>query len=149
MKTILVIPPLKYNCNFWGALRTAEAFGVTELCFIGYINLNRIPKGSMKTYKHIKVSNFNTVEECMDYLISKNIKIISIENSDNSILLNRFIFPANIALVMGHERLGVPDYILNRTIALKIPQFGLVKCLNTTVSISIVLYERFKQKLKI
>jgi len=150
MRTILVIPRLKYDCNFWTAFRSAEAFGVNEIFLIGYDKGNfKIPKSGMKTDRHMALNYFDSVEKCMDNLAYHRISIISIENSGNAIPLSGYRFPANVALVMGNENSGVPRYILNRTIAIKIPQYGLVKCLNTSVAISIILFERFKQRLNI
>jgi len=151
MKTHLVIPELKFNKNFYTAIRSAEAFGVTELDLIGNHNLEswkaqHLARGGQK---HINIRNFKTSEECLDYLIGNRIKIICIENSENAERLNDFKFPANIALVMGHERLGVPESFKNFFVNVKIPQYGLVKCLNTSIAASIILYERFIQGLKL
>lgn len=150
MKTHLVIPELKFDKNLYTAIRSAEAFGATELDLIGNHNLNtwkakHLARGGEK---HISIKRFKSSEECIDYLIKNRLKIICIENSTDAKCLMDYKFPANIALVMGHERLGVPESFREFFINVKIPQYGLVKCLNTSVAASIVLYERFKQKLK-
>jgi len=82
-------------------------------------------------------------------LIGQRIKIVSIENDDDSVSLCKFKFPDNVALVVGHERVGIPKEFMDNSIHVRIPQYGLMKCLNTAIASSIVLYERFKQRLKI
>lgn len=151
MKTHLVIPELKFEKNFYAAIRSAEAFGVTEIDLIGYHNLktwntSHLTKG---TANHINIKRFDTPEQCLDYLIGQRLKIVCIENAEKSKSLKDYKFPANIALIMGHEKLGVPDTFTNRYINIRIPQYGLVKCLNTSIATSIVLYERFIQRLSI
>jgi len=145
MKTIVVIPQLGFTRNQQAVIRSAEAFGVTEVCVIGEFNFSvKITRGG---HKHIKVNRFENSEECLNYLIRQRVKIISIENSKESISLLGFKFPANVALVVGHERIGVPKEFLDNSIHLRIPQYGLMGCLNTSVASSIVIYERFKQRL--
>ena len=151
MKTILVIPDLKFKNNVYSSIRSAEAFGVTELILIGEHKLdgygfNKVTKGA---YKHLNIKRFANEEECLNYLIRNRIKIICIENSTDAFSLKGFKFPANVAFIMGHECLGVPDIFRERFINLKIPQYGLMFCLNTSVAMSIVLYERFSQALKV
>ena len=150
MRTILVIPELKFNKNMIASIRTAEAFGVTELCFIGNPNLSswkiqHITKGGLK---HIPKKKFTHIEECINYLIGERINIVCIENIENAHTLGDYKFPANVALIMGHESLGVDKELLKYDVV-RIPQYGLMRCLNTSVAMSIVLWERFKQRLLI
>jgi len=148
MRTAIVIPNIGFSRNQQAILRTAEAFGVSEICVLGDIKLsgNRISRGAQR---HIKISHFKNEEECINYLIKNRYKLISIENDDDSYSLPGFKFPARVALIAGHERLGVPKEFLDASKHIRIPQFGLMKCLNTSIATSIVLYERFKQGLKI
>ena len=149
MRTILVIPKLKRETNYATAIRSAEAFGVTELCFIGINEVpNYIKRGCIQTQKYIKTKFFETNQDCINYLLKERISIICIENSDDAQLITNFQFRPNTAFVMGME-LGVADDFLNIGKHLKIPQFGTVHCLNTSIASSIVLYERFKQNLRI
>jgi len=152
MRTVLVIPQLKYRVNLMSVIRTAEAFGVSELCIIGNKNLLnkwKVGKVCTKAFRHIKREFFDDVDDCLNYLLGQRLKILCIENSDNATLLPNYKFPSNIALVMGHENAGVPTELLDMFDVVKIPQYGLVGCLNTSTATSIVLYERFKDKLKI
>ena len=150
MRTILVIPELKYPHNGLQSLRSAEAFGCSEICIVrGKKLIYRLPKGEMRAHKHMKISIFHSNEDILNYLIKERIKIMCIENSKDALLLGHFTFPTKLALIMGHENQGVPEEFLNNYRAIKIPQFGVMGCLNTTVAMSIVLYERFKERLKI
>jgi len=150
MRTVLVIPNLKYDKNLLHSIRTAEAFGVTEICLMSNRNLDKIfPKGSMKAYRHMTIKRFDNYDDLITYLVGERLKIVCIENTDNAIPLNKYIFPSNVALIMGHENMGVSDILLHKYNSVIIPQYGLVGCLNTCVAMSIVMYERFKQRLKV
>ena len=149
MRTILVIPQIGFTKNQQAVIRSAEAFGISEVCIIGkdeYKFSARVTRGG---HKHIKIRRFPDVDTCLNYLAGERIKIISIENDDDAVSLCGYKFPANVAFVVGHERNGVPKEFLDNSIHVRIPQYGLMKCLNTSVASSIVLYERFKQRLRI
>lgn len=150
MRTIVVIPKLNRNSNYATAIRSAEAFGVTELLFTGIIEIpSNIKRGSIQTTQYIKTLFFKTDQECINYLQKQQkIMIIIIENSKDAELLTSFQFKPNIALIMGTEK-GVPLIYQQLGTHVKIPQFGVVNCLNTSIASSIILYERFKQNLKI
>jgi len=132
------------------SIRSAEAFGITELFLIGDIDINtwKVNHISKGTIKHIKITKFKDSEQCINYLIKNKINIVVVENTSDSDLITNYEFKSDIAIVMGNECIGVPREFLNYDIV-KIPQYGLCKCLNTTVAVSIVMYERFKQSLKI
>ena len=150
MRTVLVIPDLKYDRNFLHSVRTAEAMGCTEIVMLKGKKKGRIfPRGSMGAWKHLKVIRFKTEQEIIDYLNTEKLKVVCIENKEDSIPLNKYNFPANVALIMGHENLGVNPQFLRYYKSVIIPQSGLVGCLNTCVAMSIVLWERYKQRLKI
>lgn len=147
MKTALVIPNIGFTRNQQAVLRSAEAFGVSEICVLGDMTIgSRISRGA---HKHILINRFKSEDECLNYLIFKRYKIISVENDSKSKSLLNFKFPGKVAFVVGHERLGVPKSFLDNSIHLRIPQCGMMKCLNTSIATSIVLYERFKSALKI
>lgn len=154
MRTALIVPDMKYVKNIANSFRSAEAFGVNEILLIGDENMKllekkrRVMSHAMTYLKHMKTKRFDTHEECIEYLINEGLKIICIENDKKSKSLLGYKFPDDIAFIMGHEA-GVPEEYLKIGEHVRIPQFGLTQCLNTTVAMSIVLYERFKQALKL
>ena len=149
MRTILVLPKLKSKINYIAAVRSAEAFGVTEICAVSIRKLETF-NGTIKgAQRHVKTTYFKNNDDCINYLIKEKIKIICLENCENSHSLLEFKFPANIAVVTGNENTGVPEEYLQVGTMVRIPQFGLVNCLNTAIAVSIVLFERFKSALKL
>jgi len=151
MKTALVIPQLKASNNQKAAIRTAEALGVSEVLLIGNQDVESFNRVTRGTQRHINFKYFNNNEDCVKYLIQNKYKIVCIENDNNANSLLNFKFPAKCALVMGNENKGVPKEYLNlfNSIHLKIPQFSVIPCMNTSVAMGIVMYERFKQRLMI
>ena len=84
MKTHLVIPELKYEKNLYTAIRTAEAFGCTEVDLIGKHDKDTIKKLSVGGSNHIRIKQFKETRDCMDYLIQNRLHIIAIENSEKA-----------------------------------------------------------------
>ena len=58
MRTVLVLPQLKFSTNQISVIRSAEAFGVTELCIIGSFNFKTGERANRKAHRHIKKNYF-------------------------------------------------------------------------------------------
>ena len=87
------------------------------------------------------------------------------EQAEESVPLQDFVFPAKTVLLLGKEREGVPVELLNKVIffisdpilpnpsqvddCVEIPQSGLVRSLNVHVTGAVVLWEAVKQLSKL
>ena len=70
------------------------------------------------------------------------------EQTSDSVSLERFQFPRNVVLVLGGESQGIPAHILQIVDeCVEIPQFGLTRSLNVHVSGSLVLWELRRQRI--
>ncbi|XP_078440236.1 tRNA/rRNA methyltransferase (SpoU) family protein [Wolffia australiana] len=73
--------------------------------------------------------------------------VLGLEQTTNSITIDRFSFPKKTVLVLGHEKEGIPVDIINSLDAcLEIPQLGVVRSLNVHVSGAIALWEYTRQQ---
>ncbi|MDR0680601.1 MAG: TrmH family RNA methyltransferase, partial [Dysgonamonadaceae bacterium] len=86
---------------------------------------------------------FERTENAITALLDKQYRIIAIEQTENSVLLNDFVpeQTAKYALVFGNEVKGVQQNIVDMcSECIEIPQFGTKHSLNVSVSIGIVLW---------
>ncbi|XP_073122421.1 uncharacterized protein [Henckelia pumila] len=72
--------------------------------------------------------------------------ILGLEQTANSIPLDKYNFPTKMVLVLGHEKEGIPVEIIHILDAcVEIPQLGVVRSLNVHVSGAIALWEYTRQ----
>jgi tRNA G18 (ribose-2'-O)-methylase SpoU len=86
----------------------------------------------------------------VETLKRENIKVLAIEQTENSTKLNTF-FPEKskkYAIVMGNEVKGVQQEVVNASdLCIEIPQLGTKHSLNISVTTGIVLWD-LSQKLR-
>eukprot|EP00850_Spirogloea_muscicola_P012328 SM000079S22446 [mRNA] locus=s79:184349:195635:- [translate_table: standard] len=85
------------------------------------------------------------------YLESKKragYSLYGLEQTSNSLPLQRHIFPPKSVIVLGREKEGIPvDVIQALDVCLEIPQLGIIRSLNVHVSAAIALWEYTRQHL--
>ncbi|XP_078155872.1 tRNA/rRNA methyltransferase (SpoU) family protein [Carex rostrata] len=73
--------------------------------------------------------------------------LVGLEQTANSTPLDRFSFRNKTALVLGHEKEGIPVDIIHMLDAcVEIPQFGIIRSLNVHVSGAIAVWEYTRQQ---
>ena len=73
--------------------------------------------------------------------------IVALEQTTDSVNLSEYKFARKCAVLLGHERQGVPPELLARAHrTVEITQFGLVRSLNVHVSASLLIYEFTRQR---
>ena len=93
-------------------------------------------------------------------------RIVAVEQAEESVPLQDFVFPPKTLLLLGKEREGVPVELLNKVRlfrihnpqnslpsqvddCVEIPQSGLVRSFNVHVTGAVVLWEAVKQLSKL
>ena len=94
----------------------------------------------------------DTTEEYILDLVEKlkndGVKVLSIEQAENSTMLNEFFPEENqkYAIVMGNEVKGVQQEVVSASnICIEIPQLGTKHSLNISVSCGVVLWDLFNK----
>jgi tRNA G18 (ribose-2'-O)-methylase SpoU len=142
---VLVLDHLKAGFNVPKIIRTANAFGVREIHFIG---IGAFDPGPAKgTLRHTKSLTFQTFAESHRELAGQGYSFYALEPRGTEVL-GQVSFPEKTALIMGHEEYGLsfrpeefPDVKL-----LRIPQFGLVDSLNVSIAASLACFEFIRQR---
>lgn len=144
---ILVCDHIYFQQNIGSLFRISEAFGVEKIIFIGAdipLNPRKINKTSRSTHLHVPHTVIEEINACIEYLVSNNYEIISLEITDTSKPMKEIKIPISkkIALVVGSEINGVSAEILNISNQIvHINMYGKNSSMNVVQATSIALYE--------
>jgi len=88
------------------------------------------------------------VTTLINKLKQEDVKIVAIEQTENSVMLQEFKVnkEEKLAVIFGNEVKGVQQTAVNLCDAvIEIPQFGTKHSLNISVSVGVVLWDLFKK----
>ncbi|MGA1226493.1 MAG: RNA methyltransferase [Tamlana sp.] len=151
---IIVLDNIRSLNNIGSVFRTSDAFLIEKIFLCGitatppHKDIHKTALGSTETVAWEYAKNTMDV---IEKLKSKGIKICSIEQAENAIMLNDFkVKPqTKYALVFGNEVKGVSQEVVNASdYVIEIPQFGTKHSLNISVSCGVVVWDMFS-KLKV
>ncbi|MCS6794676.1 MAG: RNA methyltransferase [Raineya sp.] len=150
---VVVLDNIRSLHNVGSFFRTADAFAIEKiyLCGITGTPPNReIQKTALGATETVAWEYFQQIKEVLQNLKAQDYVIISVEHTDQSISLEKFIVQSQTkyALIFGNEVFGVsPEAIELSDLAIEIPQFGTKHSLNVSVSGGIVLWHFLQHKL--
>ena len=150
---VLVLDNVRSLNNIGSIFRTSDAFLVKAIYLCGFTATpphKDIHKTALGATDSVNWFYYKTTEEAV-VLLKKTYKVISIEQTENSIYLNDFMVRPNekYALIFGNEVKGINQKIVDMSYAsIEIPQFGTKHSFNISVSVGIVLWD-FYNKLKL
>lgn len=148
-EVIIVLDNVRSLHNVGSAFRTADAFLVKKifLCGITGTPPNReINKTALGATESVEWEYSENALSAILKLKEDGWKIICLEQTDQSVLLQNFIPDKRekYCLVFGNEVFGVDEKIIGESdTILEIPQFGTKHSLNISVSVGIVLWDYF------
>ena len=145
IEIIVVLDNIRSMHNIGSIFRTCDAIGncTIFLCGICAQPPNKeINKTALGATQYVKWKYFNSTKEAISQLKQNNWEIISVEQTPNSIALNKTsIKSKKIALIFGNEVKGVSQEIINISDQkLEISQHGIKKSMNVAVVAGIVLW---------
>lgn len=136
--------------NLAGLARTCEVFKVASLVIADasiikdkqfqlisvtaekWIPIQEVPELNLKEYLKVKKR--------------EGYAVLGLEQTANSIPLNKYPFPLKTVIVLGREKEGIPvDIIHVLDACVEIPQYGVVRSLNVHVSGAIAIWEYTRQ----
>lgn len=148
---IVVLDNIRSLNNIGSVFRTSDAFLIEKIYLCG-ITAQPPHKDIHKTALGATESvDWEYVEDTLalvQKLKASKIKILAIEQAENSTMLQDFNIEANqkYAVVFGNEVKGVQQKVVSVSdYCIEIPQLGTKHSLNISVSVGIVLWDLFKQ----
>ncbi len=148
---IVVLDNIRSLNNVGSVFRTSDAFLIEKiyLCGITAIPPNKeIHKTALGATESVEWEYVKDTLELVERLKKENVKVLSIEQAENSTMLNEFIPDENqkYAVVMGNEVKGVQQEVVSASdLCIEIPQLGTKHSLNISVSCGIVLWDLFNK----
>jgi len=143
----LVLDNVRSMNNIGSVFRSCDAFRVQKLILCGITATpphREIQKTALGATESVSWIYFPDTCNAVKSLKEEGFRIIAVEQTDNSILLNEFYPEKNrkMALVFGNEINGIDDNVLNLCdFFIEIPQFGTKHSINISVSAGIILWD--------
>ena len=143
---IIVLDNVRSAHNIGSAFRTADSFNIRKIYLCGICATPpsaEVHKSAIGAENSVEWEYSSDTYPVINYLKKEGYKIISVEQTVNSVSLNDFQPKKGekYALVFGNEVAGVDQKIVDASdFSLEIPQYGTKHSLNVSVSIGVVLW---------
>jgi len=148
---IVILDNIRSLNNIGSVFRTSDAFLIKKIYLCGitakppHKDIHKTALGSTETVA------WEYVEDTLELIKSikdQGIKICSIEQAENAIMLNDFKPEPDTtyAIIFGNEVKGVQQEIVDASdVVIEIPQFGTKHSLNISVSTGVVIWDLFNK----
>lgn len=145
---ILALDGISDPANLGSMLRTAEAFGVTDiLCSEKTVDLysTKVLRGAMGSSFRVRVHRGGLREQLLA-LRNRGYRILATGLSDTNAYLHKVDFSQKCVIVIGNEGNGVTDEIFavaDQTVL--IPMVGKNESLNAAAAAAVVLWQGYRE----
>ncbi|MAZ58347.1 MAG: RNA methyltransferase [Flavobacteriales bacterium] len=145
MEIIVVLDNIRSMHNIGSIFRSCDAMGNCSIFLCGICATppsKEIHKTALGSTESVPWKYFKHTQDAVIELKKNNYKIITIEQTNESITLNKFKTKATkIALVFGNEVKGVNKKIIDLSEkCIEINQYGIKQSMNVSVAAGIVLW---------
>ena len=135
--------------NASAVMRTCDAAGVLHLDLISpnpaLLAFNEAI--STRADRWLEIATHSSTASCLSRLKETGLRIVATRLSDRARPHTDLDYTQPLALVFGSESLGISDEALAfADEIIQIPMVGMVRSLNLSVAVAVVLYEAFKQR---
>ncbi len=144
---VVILDNIRSMNNVGSVFRTSDAFLCEKIFLCGITPKpphRDIQKTALGATESVDWKYAENTIDVINSLKKDNYIIVSVEQVENSMMLNNFSPDKNkkYAFVMGNEVKGVEQQVINASdICLEIPQFGTKHSLNISVSTGVVLWD--------
>jgi|TARA_B100001059_G_C17788043_1_gene558385 tRNA G18 (ribose-2'-O)-methylase SpoU len=148
---IVVLDNIRSLNNIGSVFRTSDAFLIEKiyLCGICATPPNKdIHKTALGATESVAWEYAKETLTVVKKLKKENIKVLAIEQVENSTKLNTFFPEKNqkYAIILGNEVKGVQEAVVNAAdLCIEIPQLGTKHSLNISVTTGVVLWDLFQK----
>ncbi len=148
---IVVLDNIRSLNNIGSVFRTSDAFLIEKIYLCGICatppnkDIHKTALGATESVAWEYVKETLTV---VKKLKKENIKVLAIEQVENSTKLNTFFPEKNqkYAIILGNEVKGVQEAVVNAAdLCIEIPQLGTKHSLNISVTTGVVLWDLFQK----
>lgn len=142
----LILDNILDTYNIGAIFRVADSIGAKKVFLCGECVTppnHRIVKSSVNTTEVVDWEYSETALQAVEKLRSeiKDLKVVAIEQSEGSVLYDKYDYELPIALVLGHESSGVSEEVLKVCDGIvELPMYGVNISMNVMVSLAIISY---------
>jgi len=146
----LMLMNLDGNANIAMSIRTATVLGCSKVWIVGKMKYDQRAAVGAKNF--INIEKLDSLKNPKEFFKEKNIEPFIVEQGGQA--LEEFNFKPyilthkSVCFILGSEKEGFSKELLDAMSdapKLTISQYGVMKCLNVSISASIVMYEFMKQ----
>lgn len=147
LNAVIILDNVRSAMNVGAAFRTGDAFRIRKMYLCGitakppHREINKTALGAQKT---VPWEHLTDTPKLIKKLKMEGYQVMAIEQADESSSLLDFkpLKSAPYAFVFGNEVYGVTDEVINMANEiLEIPQFGVKRSLNISVSIGVTIWD--------
>lgn len=135
--------------NIGNLIRIADNLGAEQVFILGtdfQFRTASIKKTAGLSFANVKL-NFTTPNEFFLQL-NPEVRVVAIETVENSSNIFQTELPENIVFLVGNERNGLPDDLLDKcSMSVHIPMTGKCKSMNVSHALAVALFEWQRQML--
>lgn len=141
---VLVVAALRSSVNLSRMVRLAGCSGVSEIIHAGSVKIDRtIARDAAEV---VSITSRRSLPPVLKKLSSQGYQCVGLEQTTGSQLLYDFAFPRKTALVIGAEREGLSQEILDCLDAVvEIPVYGPPASYNVVTATTMAVYEYCRQ----
>ncbi len=141
---VVACAPLRSNVNLSRIVRAASCSGVNKLIACGAAKvIEKIARDGAET---IAIEIHRTLPPVLKELKAEGYRLVGLEQTSGSRNLHEYPFERRSVLVVGNERAGLDEEILQLVDdAVEIPVFGMPYAYNVGTAAAMALYEYCRQ----
>lgn len=145
----LVLDNIRSAFNVGSAFRTGDATRVEKI-HLGGISAappnSKLEKTALNSTQVVPWQYYHKTTEAIQELKKNQVTICAVELTSASVDFWEYSFPKPVALVFGHEVLGVGEDVLQMAdTCLYIPMYGKKTTINVSTALGVVLFEVLRQ----
>jgi len=146
MEIHIVLDNIRSVFNVGSIFRSADGAGSVKKIYLcgmtSDIDNPKLEKTALGATDMVGSEHYDATEEALEEIKSQSIPIYSVELTDDAKDFQKVKYPEKIALVFGHEKMGVEEEILkNSDKRIFIPMRGKKESLNVANCATTILYE--------
>jgi tRNA G18 (ribose-2'-O)-methylase SpoU len=143
-EVVIVCPALRSNVNLSRMVRLASCVGIKKIITSGNPKVD--PKIARDGTEEVEIVKKRTLLPALKQLKEDGFRIVGLEQTDDSRNLFEYKYVRKTALLIGHERHGIPDDELAITDdCIEIPVYGLPYSYNVVTATTMAVYEYCRQ----
>ncbi len=145
----VIVENIRSLHNVGSIFRTADGLRFSQVILTGYTGRpprKEIDKAALGAVEAVPWQSFKKTEDAISYLKGKRIHIIGLEQTENSVDFQEFMYPFPVAIIVGNEFEGIEQSTLDMCDdCVDLPMLGVKQSLNVSTAFGVMAYEMYRQ----